>query len=513
MTSCVRKIVIVGGGSAGWITAGLLAAKYPPMHAGGLKIIVIEAPDIPIVGVGEGTWPSMRSTLRAMQIDEWDFVRACSVSFKQGSKFCQWRRDDPTDFYYHPFEMPLGFREGNVAESWYENSSGASFSRAVSSQEALCEAFRAPKLLTSPGYAGFSNYGYHLDASAFAGYLRNHCISKLGVKHISDTVIGLAVQDNQDIASVETQRHGVIEGDLFVDCTGFKALLLGGHFEVDLMSVKHILFPDKALAVQVPYREEVPVQSTTISTAQPAGWIWDVSLSSRRGIGHVFSSDYMSEEEAVESIRKYIDWDETHFGELSVRQLSIGSGYRRTFWKQNCVAVGLSAGFLEPLEASALMLIERSANMIADNMPASRHAMEIVARRFNERMHSLWESIVQFLKLHYCLSQRNEPFWKDNRAPDSLPLALSESLRLWKEQAPRTADFEGRDDVFPIASYQYVLYGMGFEVKPNLRGVPASLRAFSEQQFELVRRRTEQLLNMLPENRQLLDYLKADQRE
>ncbi len=510
MASPVKKVVIVGGGTAGWITAGLLAAKHQPDGNYGLKVFVIESPDIPIIGVGEGTWPSLRSTLRTMGISEVDFLKTCNASFKQGSKFCRWRKDDAADFYYHPFDLPEGFREGNVVEQWLAMKSDMPFSRTACRQETLCESHLAPKQMTSPDYAGFANYGYHLDAGAFSVFLRDHCKSKLGVEHIADTAIGLETLNNGDIAAVETKDNGQVDGDLFIDCTGFRSLLLGEHFGVGLKTVKDILLPDTALAVQAPYVENEPTQSATVATAQSAGWIWDVSLSSRRGVGHVYSSAHMDEETASECVRTYLGRDEKSFAELSVRKLSIGSGYRETFWKQNCVAVGLSAGFLEPLEASAIMLIETSANIIADNMPATRGAMDIVSKRFNGRLHKLWGHIIHFLKLHYCLSERTEPFWLDNRAPESMPDKLIEDLALWSEQVPRVNEFAGQDEVFPPASYQYVLYGMGFNTRANPRGVSNMLAEFSENQFESVRRNAGRLVKMLPTNRDLLNALRSD---
>jgi tryptophan halogenase len=505
MSESVKNIVIVGGGAAGWLTAGLIAARYYKSQRG-IGVTVIESPDIPTVGVGEGTWPSMRTTLRRMGISEMDFIRTCSASFKQGSKFCRWRKNDPSDFYYHPFDMPDGMEQRNVAEYWLSNPGDRSFSETVCAQERLCEQHLAPKIPTSPDFAGLSNYGYHLDAGAFSEFLKKHCTSNLYVTLIADNMTSVIAAENGDIRAVETQNSGAVEGDLFIDCTGFRALLLGGHFGVPLKSKSDVLFQDTALAVQVPYGEHDPVQSPTVSTAQPAGWIWDVSLSSRRGIGHVYSSNHMNEEQATECVRKYLGLDEKAFGKYSVRKLSIGSGYRETFWKQNCVAVGLSAGFLEPLEASALMLIENCATMIAEEMPATRGEMDTVSTGFNERLHAMWGHIIHFLKLHYCLSERQEPFWRDNRSASTIPEALSADLKLWREHVPGLQDSDTTFDVFPSASYQYVLYGMGYKPVETPR-VADDLRQFSQQKFAGVMKSADQLGAMLSTNRTFLNAI------
>lgn len=507
MASPIKTVVVVGGGAAGWITAGLLAAKHFPQGNDGLKIKVVESPDIPIIGVGEGTWPSMRVTLQKMGINEFDFLRECHASFKQGSKFCRWYTDDQSDFYYHPFDPPEGLHDVNVAEYWLSRTDEKSFSSSVCAQESICEEHLAPKAATSPEYAGFSNYGYHLDAGAFSVFLREHCTKRLGVELIADTMIGIKSRECGSISAVETQRSGDIQGDLFVDCTGFRSLLLGQHYGVKLKSKSDILFQDKALAVQVPYENGAPVQSPTVSTAQAAGWIWDVSLSTRRGIGHVYSSAHMDEEQAIECVRRYLGLEEKVFAKHSIRSLSIGSGYRETFWKKNCVAIGLSAGFLEPLEASALMLIETSANLIADHMPTTHNAMEIISARFNNKMHHLWDRIIHFLKLHYCLSARDEPFWRDNRSPDSMPAELIDDLALWTEQVPWQDGLGAGSELFPAASYQYVLYGMGFSTRPNPRGVSESVSHFSRSQFDGVERNVQRLKALLLSNRDLLDQI------
>lgn len=509
MSAPVRKIVIVGGGSAGWITAGLLAAKNRPTNGEGIQICVIESPDIPIIGVGEGTWPTMRTTLRTLGIREADFVRNCHASFKQGSKFRHWRRGDQSEFYYHPFDLPEGFEEQNVAEYWLENGGNLSFSATVCPQEHICERHLAPKQITSPDYGGFSNYGYHLDAGAFSGFLRQHCVEHLGVQHIADTMVGLKAHENGDIESIETKNSGAIAGDLFIDCTGFRSLLLGEHFGVPLKSKSDILFQDTALAVQAPYREGDPVQSSTVATAQAAGWIWDVSLSTRRGVGHVYSSSHMDEESAVTCIREYLGMDEREFAKLSVRKLGIGSGYRETFWKQNCIGIGLSAGFLEPLEASALMLIETSANMVADNMPTTRDQMEDASAVFNASLHKIWDHIIHFLKLHYCLSDREEAFWRDNRTASSMPESLRNDLSLWTQHAPWRDNGEGHV-VFPPASYQYVLYGMGFGTQTTSSSVSEHLKVFAQKKFDTVERTASRLTTMLPTNRALLDQINSN---
>jgi len=196
------------------------------------------------------------------------------------------------------------------------------------------------------------------------------------------------------------------------------------------------------------------------------------------------------------------------FSELSPRKIPITSGHRELFWKNNCVAVGLSAGFLEPLEASALVLVELSAEMIAEQLPACRSVMDITAKRFNETFLYRWDRIVDFLKLHYILSEREEPFWVDNRKPESIPESLQALMSLWKFRAPGDHDFTSNNEVFPAASYQYVLYGMGFKTNMNWRSASDAERMFAQEQFALNERAVRQALDTLPSNRELISKIK-----
>jgi len=244
--------------------------------------------------------------------------------------------------------------------------------------------------------------------------------------------------------------------------------------------------------------------SQTISTAQDAGWIWDICLPTRRGVGYVYSSRHSSEEDARATLRRYIGPQH----ELEARKIPIRSGHRRTFWKNNCIAVGLAGGFLEPLESSAIVLVELSAKLIAEQMPANREVMDIVARRFNEVTLYRWGRIIDFLKLHYVLTQRTDTaFWRDNVDPATVPDRLNELLKLWKYHPPWFFDeFDRLEEVFPAASYQYVLYGMGFqsEVPPEATADTELLASRLREENE---RQTLELRSRLPTNRELLNKI------
>ncbi len=498
-----KKIVIVGGGTAGWLTAGVIAAKHKSRMPGGFSVTLVESPNTPIIGVGEGTWPTLRSTLAKMGVSETDFFRECDAAFKQGAKFARWTTGAPDDAYYHPLMLPQSFARMNLAPHWLAQSSEASFCDAVCPQGRLCDDGLAPKTIATPEYEALANYSYHLDAGKFAPFLQRHCTQKLGVRHVLADVQRVEMTEDGDIRSIVTEQAGEIEGDLFVDCTGFKALLIGGALGVPITDCSDVLFCDTALAVQVPYESETSaIACHTISTAQSAGWIWDVGLPSRRGVGHVYSSSHISDDAAEQELRAYLGTDAA---DLTFRKIPIRAGYRQTSWKRNCVAVGLAGGFLEPLESSAIVLIELSAKLIAEQMPACREVMDVVAKRFNATTEYRWGRIIDFLKLHYVLTKRTDSaFWRDNLLPETIPERLRELLLLWEFNAPWFHDeFDRVEEVFPAASYQYVLYGMGFRTEVERAALSAEAQG-AERAMRENAAQTERLRTNLPRHRDLI---------
>jgi len=517
MKNSINRIVIIGGGTAGWLSAAIIAAEHSiekNLSSGdhNVKLCVVESPDIPTIGVGEGTWPSMRSTLKKIGIAETDFFRECNASFKQGTQFHNWTYGK-NDTYTHPFTAPHNFNETNLAPHWQEVREKVNFADAVCPQSPLFNKKLAPKNIATPEYAFHVNYGYHLDAGKFAELLRRHCVEKLGVEAISANVTTINSAENGDISSISTDTQNEIVGDLFIDCSGSNALLLGEHYGIPLVNKSQFLFNNSALAAQIPYQDpEDPIQSATLSTAQSAGWIWDIGLSTRRGIGHTYSSDHTTEEGAHAELLDYIA---TTAGEAaaagaSIRKIAFDPGHREKFWHKNCVAIGMSSGFIEPLEASALVLVELSAAMIAEQLPANRKIMDLVAKRFNDKFLYRWDRIVDFLKLHYVLTQRTDAeYWVDNCQPSTIPESLQELIDIWQYQPPWHCDSDQIDEMFPSASFQYILYGMDFktEINPMQRRSDREAGKRAMALFTDNAKRTEQLMALLPTNRELINKI------
>lgn len=510
MERAVRHVVVLGGGTAGWLTAAILAADHCASEPGGLRVTLVESETVPILGVGEGTWPSLRDTLRRIGIPETEFLRRCQASFKQGSRFDGWRTGAPDDSYYHPFDAPPSEDEVSAPALWREAPPGTPFARAVSAQAALCAANKAPKQAGTPEYAAVANYAYHLDAPALAALLAEHATRTLGVRRVLADVADAAMAENGDVAALVLADDRRVEGDLFIDCSGARARLVGEAMGTDLTDVSDVLFNDRALALRVPHADGASaVASQTDATAMEAGWVWDIALQRRRGIGYVHSSQHTDEGAARDALTAYLRLATPHtdLTGADARLIPFRSAYRETPWAGNCVGVGMAQGFVEPLEASAIVMVELAATMISDTLPPTTGAMAGAAERFNARCSYRWGRIVDFLKLHYVLSERTEPYWADHRDRETWTPRLAELLERWRREPPSREDFPQAREIFPAASYAYVLYGMGFETKPpphpRRRDAPARARA----RLTEVERHAARCLAGLPANGHLLAHV------
>jgi tryptophan 7-halogenase len=261
----------------------------------------------------------------------------------------------------------------------------------------------------------------------------------------------------------------------------------------------------------VPYATpDTPIACETIATAQSAGWTWDIGLPTRRGVGLVYSSAHLSHDQAEQQLIAQIRRTGGPHDPGTPRRIAFEPGYRERFWHRNCVAVGLSAGFVEPLEASALALVELSAAMISDEMPATRAEMALVERRFNDAFTYRWERVVDFLKLHYALSRRDDSdYWRAHRERASLPDRLAELLTLWRHRAPYRHDFFRVEKMFPAASYQYVLHGMGFVPEPTARLRHPRVGETAEPYFRETANLARRMLGALPLQRSLIAHIHA----
>lgn len=506
-----HRVLIVGGGSAGWLTAAFLA-KTLGARGAGVEITLVESPEIGIVGVGEGTFPSIRATLAAIGIDEARFIRECQATFKQGIRFDHWVRPPGAfgqDHYFHPFSQPSARPGGpELLPYWLRGAAGEGvpFAQAATMQKRVADLARAPKRQSDPDFCGPMNYAYHFDAACFAKLLAEHGRS-LGVRHVLGNVERVELDEEGAIARVHTREHGALEADLYVDCTGFRARLIGEALGSKLRKLDDVLFVDRALALQVPYADPAaPIASYTISTAHEAGWTWDIGLQQRRGIGYVYSSRHTSDERAEQVLRDYIG---PAADGLAARQLKLEVGYRETQWIGNCVAVGLSGGFLEPLEASGIGMIETAAYLVGYLFPFNGETAPVAAT-FNRLMRERYARVADFIKLHYCLTQRTDSaFWRDNADPASIPQALKDQLAMWRCRAPHRLDFVADVEMYPTSSWQYVLYGMEFATSLHASAGDPLRLGEAEQEFATIAAMAERAAADLPDHRALVAHFCA----
>lgn len=508
----VKRVLIVGGGTAGWITAGYLAQALAAQSSGGVSVTLIESSDIGILGVGEGTFPTIRRTLKRIGVDEAALLRECDATLKQGAKFAHWRFTPGTEtpgqatHYMHPFAVTQARGGLDLLPYWILGGAGPTINwdEVNTVQKRVSDASLAPKRLEDSDFSGPLNYAYHFDAAKLAVFLKRYGVAG-GVKALTGTVDEVMLDDRGYISGLRTKEHGVLTADLYIDCTGFRAELIGKAMAVPYKSCRDVLFCDSALAMQVPYdRPDAAIPSYTVSTAHEAGWTWDIGLHHRRGIGHVFSSAHTSDDRAEEVLRSYIG---PAAKDLTARKFKFNAGYREINWHKNCVAIGLSSGFFEPLEATGIIFAEVAAVMLANLFPWGGD-FETPARQFNDITRRRYERALDFIKLHYCISERRDSqFWQDNVDAASIPDSLREQLQRWRFRPPEPIDIDPNVDIFPDVSWQYVLYGMGFKTDLSPKAGVFKYYAEARAEFEDIRRQGDYALRVMPTNRQLIDQI------
>jgi len=500
-----RQILIVGGGTAGWITAGYLARMLSAQLPGGVQITLIESDDIGIIGVGEGTFPSIRKTLKRIGVDESDLVRDCDATFKQGIRFDGWRTGTG-ESYFHPFEAPFSPGGLDLLSYWLAGVAGdRQWDAASTVQTHAADMGLAPKLQSHEAYAAPLNYAYHFDAAKLARLLRRVAIGN-GVRHCIGTISEVCLTPEGAVDHLVSREQGEMRADLYIDCTGFSARLIGQSLGSPYRSVRGSLFTNRAVALQVPYdRPDRPIPSFTLSTAQTAGWTWDIGLDNRRGTGYVYSTDHTSDAEAEAVLRRYIG---PAADQLTARVLNFEPGYRPVQWQKNVVAIGLSAGFLEPLEATGIGFAEGAALVLATLFPWSG-PIDGPAQQFNDIMVRRYAHVVDFIKMHYCLTRRTDTaFWCDNAQDSTIPDSLQARLERWRYRVPDFVDVDLNHDIFTEANWQYVLYGMGFRTDIQARAGALKYADDARAAFADIPRQAAIARTKLPSHRDLIEAVR-----
>lgn len=462
MKKQIKKVMIVGGGTSGWMAAAYLNHVLNHPKKSNIEIVLLESPEVNIIGVGESTFDTLRNYCAAVELPEADFLKETDAVLKHGTYFKGWL-DGGDDEYLHPFEIPQAHDGVNIMNHWVNlhqhGRNDRNFGESVTLQVPLAKAHKSPRSVHNPrDYEGALPYSYNLDAILFGRYLRKVSTGR-GVKHMVDHVTNVVLDDKGYIKGVETKENGLQEADFFVDCTGFAAILSKAIGNTDFIDYTPSLLCDEAVAMQPPFREDevFDPRPYTTSTAQDSGWIWEIDLYRRKGVGYVYSSKFCDADTAETRLREFVGDKK---GEINVRRLKMRIGRRKKFWHKNCLCVGLSGAFVEPLEATGIMFIHMGLQFFGEVFP-SLPVPGVLEDRYNKMMGELLDETRDFIILHYILTRRRDTaFWKayvnDVKVPDS----LQERLELWKHKVPSPTDFSDRVAVFIQSSYSYILYGM-----------------------------------------------------
>jgi len=482
-----RKVLIVGGGSAGWMTAAYLnGALNKQGTEQNVQIELLESPDIPRISVGEATIPSMRHLLAVVGVDERKFMQATDATFKQSIKYCNWVNND-NSFYHHPFTSMRVQPIDRAGSDWLKSDRSIPFMETCSAQPVICEMGLAPLMLGKWDMGSRLNYAYHMNAQKFADYLRDFSIAR-GVVHTLANLTDVEMQGADKIVAVTTDQQQRLTADLFVDCTGFKAKLIEEKMKVGFEDCSQWLLCDRAITMHLPYDKFYPgmVRPYTTATALSAGWIWDIPMQNQRSVGYVHSSQFISTEQAEQELRAYQGPGTEH---LSARVVDFKVGRRQGNWRGNCVAIGLSGGFIEPLESTGLYLSDLGAVLLAEHFPFDDQGMEVLAGRYNRLMANRFYEILDFINMHYCMTKRTDTaFWREVQKPERITERLKAKLAFWRIKPPSAHDFQDQwypgmvtaDTTTPLSpstdsraavdtgglwnheSYECILYGMGF---------------------------------------------------
>ena len=507
----IRRVVIAGGGTAGWAAACALTHQFRDM----LEVTLVESEQIGTVGVGESTIPTIRSFHRLLDIDEREFMSSVAASFKLSISFENWLR--PGSRYFHPFGTTgVGTWVCDFHHFWLD-----SLRRGIRSELGdFCLETVASRVdrfaLTRHSGSGQSwstrwtsqamspdrmevNYAYHFDAGLYAAYMRERA-ERQGLRRIEGRIKDVRQHpESGDVQALVLDNGCVVEGDLFIDCTGGRAVLSEQVLHTGYEDWNHWLPSNRAVALQT--EADGPAVPYTRAIAHEAGWLWKIALQHRIGCGIVFSDAHMSDDEATARL----------LAENPARPLRdpwiipFRTGRRRKAWNKNVIALGLASGFIEPLESTSIHLTLSGVARLIKLFPGDGIDASLV-QRYNDISRAEMEHVRDFIILHYHLNQRDEPMWQDVRNM-AVPPELAHRIRMFRDRAHA---LQGEDELFRLDSWTHCMLGQGVvprDYHPLVRALPdADMRRL----FERIRQPIDRAVAAMPSHQQFLDsYCKA----
>ena len=478
-----RKVLVVGGGTAGWMTATHLHAA---LNRGGrqfCEVSLVDTKDKATDSLVEASLPELNRYLSILGIDQKRFMQQAACTFSQGRRFVNWL-DGRGEHYFHPFSME---RQGSIdraAERWLRSNRAIPFAETVSVQPVLAEMNLAPLMLGRWDFGPPLSYGFHIDTIRFRNFLKS--LGSAGtVAYCADAAIGVELAVDGYIASVSTEGGKRLEADLYIDCSGESGLLVEA-LGIGWVDRSQTLLCDRVLTVNVPYELHYSgdVRPYTTAIALSSGWLQDLPLLDRRTLQYFYSSAYQSADDAAQEL---CGAEGAHAAGLDIDAFRQRTGHREQAWVGNCIAIGAAANAIEPLESTNLYLVDHAASMLVEHFPLGEELAPL-AYRYNRILANRFYEILDFVNLHYCLTRREDtPFWREARSTDRITGRLQAKLDFWRRKRPTPADFEDQhfsgqagdalasgpasgDFRSPIdtaglwnhENYEAVLYGMDF---------------------------------------------------
>ncbi len=513
----IQNIIIVGGGSAGWMSAAFLA-KSLNFNA---KITVIESPSIGRIGVGEATVPTIKTDFfDRLGIPEEEWMVKCQATYKLGVKFQNWKKpaEEGGDHYYHNFGEIPSIDEVPLTHVWLKKRLEENYAKPMdySCFHSLiaCDLNKSPKFMDG---TVMQHYAYHFDAMLVADFLKDWSVAR-GVIHVSDSLQTAELDEQGNISCVVSESGEKYYADLFIDCSGFSAFLIEKILKEPIVTFDESLLTDRAVAINIPENSAATgIRPYTSATAFKAGWLWEIPLFHRSGNGYVYSSQFISDEEAEREIREFFGKKADN---LPVRFVKFQSRRRRNSWVKNCVSIGLASSFLEPLESTGIYFIYAALYQLVRNFPNKNIAPEY-RDKFNQKIRYMVEDVKNFIVMHFKTAKRQDtPFWLANKhetkVPEFLQLILARQkagMPIRKSHQPDNqlySSFAARfENFWTNSSYQCILCGVDYlpESGLPLLNYRPDIMEKGEQIFKQIEKKAKYYAKKLPSQYDYLQHL------
>jgi tryptophan halogenase len=500
----VERIVVVGGGTAGWMSAVFLKRALGPRTT----VTLVESDKIGTIGVGEASFNTLRAYFDYVGLSERDWMPATRATYKLGIKFVDWTTSGRS--FFHPFQRYPDVQGVGLPEWWLHTRRAIEpFDRACFTAPDLCRAKRAPKSFDGAVFdtTVAHPYGYHFDAGLLATYLRDVAVAR-GVVHLRGTVQSIDRDEWGNITRLHLDGDRMLAADLYVDCTGFRGVLVCQELSEPWESFSGSLFCDRALATRLPASDPADdVRPYTTATALSSGWVWNIPLADRVGTGYVYSSEFLDDERALDELRRHLGPDGTA---VEPRLVRFRAGRLRRSWVGNTVAIGLASSFVEPLESTAIFTVHHALLELVNHLPAGDESDEIVRASYNRAVASCVDGLRDFLVMHYrCNDRRDTPFWAATKEELQVPDELAERLALWRYRLPNATTVNQRYHGFFPSSYVVIMLGMAGgpnQRHPLLADVDPRT---AEPAFASIREKARQLRERLPSHQEYLEFLRT----